>query len=240
MTAVSDRFSRRRLLARLVRYRVQLLVVLGLGVTGAVVWLVYFSAVLGVHRIEVEGNTLLSSEQVEQAAGVELGSALAGLDVDEVADRVAALAPVASVEVERRWPRGLSIVVTERQAVAVVREGETLSGMDAEGVLFRRFEQVVQRLPLVDADQLDPAGRDDALAEVATAVAALEPAVARRVDHVEVASRDSIVLVLNGGDHVMWGSAEQSSLKGRVLTVLLEEEATRYDVSVPGQPTTQL
>jgi cell division protein FtsQ len=240
MTAGSDRFSRRRLLARLVRYRVQLLALLALCVTGAVVWLVYFSTVLGVHRIEVEGNTLLSSEQVERAAGVELGSALAGLDVDQVADRVAALAPVASVEVQRRWPRGLSIVVTERQAVAVVREGGTLSGMDADGVVFRRFDDVVQRLPLVDADQLDPAGRDDALAEVATAVAALEPAVARRVDHVEVASRDSIVLVLNGGDLVMWGSAEQSSLKGRVLTVLLEEEATRYDVSVPGQPTTRL
>jgi len=239
MTAGGDRFSRRRLRARLVRYRVQLLLVLGLGVAGAVVWLLYFSDVLGVHRIEVEGNTLLSSEQVEDAAGVELGSALAGLDVDEVAERVAALAPVASVEVERRWPRGLSIVVTERRAVAVVREGGTLSGMDGDGVLFRSFDEAVRRLPLVDAEQLDPAGRDDALAEVATAVAALEPAVARRVDHVEVASRDSIVLVLTGGDRVMWGSAEQSSLKGRVLTVLLEEEATRYDVSVPGQPTTR-
>jgi cell division protein FtsQ len=218
---------------------VHLLVLLAVGVAIAVVWIVYFSAVLGVHRIEVEGNALLSSEQVEQAAGVELGSALAGLDVDEVAGRVAALAAVASVEVERKWPRGLTIVVTERRAVAVVREGGTLSGMDADGVLFRSFDEVVERLPLVDAEQLAPAGRDDALAEVATAVAALEPVVARRVDHVEVASRDSIVLVLNGGDRVMWGSAEQSLLKGRVLTVLLDEEATGYDVSVPAQPTTR-
>jgi cell division protein FtsQ len=239
MTAGGDRFSRRRLRARLVRYRVQLLVLLGLGVAGAVVWLVYFSTVLGVHRVEVEGNSLLSADQVEQAAGVELGSALAGVDIDAVAERVAALPPVASVEVERRWPRGLAIVVTERRAVAVVQEGGALSGMDAEGVLFRSFDDEVERLPLVDAEQLDPAGRDDALAEVATAVAALEPVVARRVDHVEVASRDSIVLVLNGGDRVMWGSAEQSSLKGRVLTVLLDEEATRYDVSVPAQPTTR-
>jgi hypothetical protein len=75
MTAGGDRFFRRRLRARLVRYRVQLLVLLGLGVTGAVVWLVYFSTVLGVHRVEVEGNSLLSADQVEQAAGVELGSA---------------------------------------------------------------------------------------------------------------------------------------------------------------------
>lgn len=242
MSTARDPFRRRRLWGRIGRYRVQLLALLGLGAAGALVWLVYFSSVLGVHHVAVDGTSLLDSEQVRAAAGVAPGEALASLDLEEVGDRVAALDPVAAVEVERSWPRGLSIVVTEREPVAVVRRGGVLSGMDAGGVLFRTYDRKPRGLPLVDAEALEAleaAGRDDALAEVATAVAALEPAVARRVDHVEVASRDAIVLVLDGGDRVTWGSAEDSDLKGQVLAVLLEEEASGYDVSVPGQPTTR-
>lgn len=239
MTPGSDRFSRRRLWARVLRYRVHLLALLGLGVVGALVWVVYFSALLGVHRVEVEGTSLLTSEQVREAADVTTGAALAAVDVDAVAARVAELTPVAGVEVERQWPRGLSIVVTERRAVAVVRQGGVLSGMDGEGVLFRTFDKATGRLPLVDAEELDAPGRDDALAEVAEALSSLAPAVARKVDHVEVASRDSIVLVLEDDDRVTWGSAEDSDLKGRVLTVLLKQEASTYNVSVPDQPTTR-
>ncbi len=35
------------------------------------------------------------------------------------------------------------------------------------------------------------------------------------------------------------GSAEESAEKAAVLAVLLSEEATVYDVSVPGRPTTR-
>jgi cell division protein FtsQ len=239
MTPGRDRFHRRRLWGRLTRYRLQLLVVLGLGSVATLVWVVYFSAVLGVHRVEVAGTHLLTRTQVQEAAAVPAGTALASVDLEEVAHRVAALAPVADVQVERLWPRGLSIVVTERRAVAVVRQGGVLSGMDADGVLFRTYHERPGRLPLVDAEALAATGSDDALAEVATALAALDSTVARRVDHVEVASRDAIVLVLGDGDRVTWGSAEQSELKGHVLTVLLEQDASGYDVSVPARPTTR-
>ena len=239
MTSGRDPFYRRRLLGRLSRYRVQLLVLLGLVVGAALVWVVYFSAVLGVHRVEVDGTTLLTAQQVEAAAAVPAGTALASIDLGEVAERVRSLDPVADVRVERLWPRGLSIVVTERRSVAVVRQAGVLSGMDSEGVLFRTYDAAPDHLPLVDAEDLDATGRDEALAEVATALAALDADVASRVDHVEVASRDAIVLVLGGGDRVTWGSAEESELKGQVLTALLEQKASAYDVSVPGQPTTQ-
>lgn len=239
MKSVQDRFYRRRLWARVTRYRLQLLALLVVAGVAALVWVVYFSAMLGVHRVEVAGTNLLNPKQVQAAAAIPPGAALASIDLEEVADRVAALTPVADVQVERRWPRGLSIAVTERRAVAVVRQRGKVSGMDAEGVLFRTYERAPRGLPMVDAEELARAGSDDALAEAATALAALEPSVAARVDHVEVASRDAIVLVLADGDRVTWGSAEQSELKGEVLTVLLKEEASSYDVSVPAQPTTR-
>jgi cell division protein FtsQ len=50
---------------------------------------------------------------------------------------------------------------------------------------------------------------------------------------VEAASPDDISLVLSRGRTVVWGSAEQSARKARVLALLLRRHATRYDVSVP-------
>ncbi len=49
---------------------------------------------------------------------------------------------------------------------------------------------------------------------------------------------DQITLVLRDGRQVLWGSAEESDAKARVLVALLKEPAASYDVSVPGQPTT--
>ena len=44
--------------------------------------------------------------------------------------------------------------------------------------------------------------------------------------------------MLRDGRQVVWGSAEDSAAKAEVLVALLKEPAKRYDVSVPGQPTT--
>ena len=69
-------------------------------------------------------------------------------------------------------------------------------------------------------------------------MSALPPALSRRVEHLEVETVDQITLVLRDGRQVVWGSAEDSEAKAEVLVALLKEPARRYDVSVPGQPTT--
>jgi cell division protein FtsQ len=97
----------------------------------------------------------------------------------------------------------------------------------------------VQSDELPDAEPGDgDASRDDALREVARVVEALPRAIARRVEHVELASLDSIALVLSDGSQVRWGSADESDLKADVLTTLMSVPAMTYDVSVPGLPTT--
>jgi len=220
------------------RYKPQIALVLGVGVLVGAAWLVYLSSVFGVRAVQVEGTDLLSIQEVRDAANVPPGTALASLDTDEVAERVRALAPVASVEVSRDWPRQVRIVVEERQPVAAVRQGDRISGMDAEGVLFRTYPRVPERLPLVDAEDLEDLGQNAALREVASAVASLAPQIARRVTLVEVVSRDDITLVLDNDDRVAWGSAEDSDRKAEVLAALLDQPASVYDVSVPAQPTT--
>ena len=80
-----------------------------------------------------------------------------------------------------------------------------------------------------------------ALEEAAAVVASLDEAVTKRVDHIEVETADQILLQLQDGREVTWGSAEQSDDKAEVLLNLLEArpQAQVYDVSVPSLPTTR-
>lgn len=234
---VSGTFSRRRVVGRF--GRVQILVLLTILMIGFGGWVVYGSSWLGVRSVRVEGTSYLSPDEVERVADVPDGTPLARVDLDAVEHRVADLPAVAEVDVSRDWPSGVRIEVRERVAVAVVRQDGDYQALDAEGVLFRAYRRQPDGLPLIRADELDGRGSTDALREAASVVGALDPSIARRVDHVEVASMDAIELVLSSGDEVRWGSAAQSDLKARVLATLLEVDASVYDVSVPEQPTTR-
>jgi cell division protein FtsQ len=230
------RFTRRQWARRWLAWRRIVVGVLLLGLVGAGTWLVFFSSVLAVAGVQVEGTKLVSPSAVRRAAAVPLGSPLATADLDAVTARVQRLVAVKSVDVSRAWPDQVRIDVTERRAVAVVepRDGSgQLRGIDATGVDFRGYRTRPKGLPVLRGD----AGTDtDALAEAATVAGSLPPALAAKVAYVEVRTVDHISLELRSGPTVLWGSAADSVNKARVLGVLLGQHARYYDVSVPGQP----
>lgn len=229
------RFARRQWARRWLSLRYVLVALVVVALVAASIHLVLFSARLQVARVEVVGNHLLSDAQVRERADVPLGEQLALVDLDRAAARVGSMAEVRSVDVTRSWPDGVRIEVVERTAVAVVEIAGRLRGLDNDGVVFREFRTAPRGMPRIrpGAD----AGTD-ALKEAATVVSALPEDLSTRVDHVEVATVDQITLVLRDGRQVMWGSAEESALKAEVIDPLLAaQEASVYDVSVPGNPT---
>ncbi|WP_104107355.1 FtsQ-type POTRA domain-containing protein [Nocardioides sp. 616] len=230
------RFARRQRLRRWQVWRRVLVAVLVLVLIGTGVWLAYFSSVLAVAGVSVQGADQVSAAQVRQAAAVPADTPLLRVDLNSVRRRVEGLAPVRSARVTRQWPDEILVSVQERAAVAVVDLGGSWRGMDSEGVVFREYDQAPATLPRVRV--VGDAGRD-ALREAAQVVSALPEDLASRVDHVDVQTVDQISLVLRDGRVVVWGSAEQSDDKASVLAALLKSrEARRYDVSVPGQPVT--
>lgn len=236
---MSDRFTRRRLISRLSRLRPLLI---GLGIFAVLAfagWVVFFSTWLAVRAVEVVGAEHVGTERLRQVAAVELGTPLARLDVTAVETRLEQLPAIATAEVERSLPHNLTIHVTESEPVAALLDNGSYHAVNADGELFRRLPRSPQRLPVVSAGELGGAGRAEALAEVAQVVSSLDRGIAAKVDHVEVASIDSIVLALRNGDEVQWGSAASSERKAAVLTALLEIDAAVYDVRVPEQPTTR-
>ncbi|MGZ5417923.1 MAG: cell division protein FtsQ/DivIB [Nocardioides sp.] len=227
------RFARRQWARRWLAWRVVLAVVAVLAAVASVVWLVFFSSVLAVKGVQVEGAAVLDPRDVRRVAAVPTGSPLAGVDLDEVAERVEALAPVLDVDVSRAWPSRIRIDVTERVAVAVVDQGGVLHGVDEEGVMFRRYPSRPPSLPLL---RIGAATQADALAEAARVLESLPRDIASRVEYVAVSTVDTISLRLRSGQTVQWGSADESGHKAEVLAVLLEQKASLYDVTVPGQP----
>ncbi|HEY3531288.1 MAG TPA: FtsQ-type POTRA domain-containing protein [Nocardioides sp.] len=229
------RFVRRQWLRRWLVWRYVIGSVLLVVLSVAGVWLVFFSSTLTVKHVDVQGESLLSQEQVLAAAKVPVGAHLAELDLGAIRTRVAGLAPVKHVDVSRDWPDGVLIKVTERRPVAVVQIGGRYQAMDADGVLFRTYPRPPAHMPRV----VSPATiSSDALAEAARVIAALPPGLAARVDHAGVRSLDQVTLTMRSGATVLWGSDAQSALKAEVLVRLLAHPARTYDVSVPGQPVT--
>lgn len=229
------RFARRQWRRRWLAWRYLVVLVVFIALAAGVIYALRFSSLLAVNGVEVSGTQTLTSQRVRTAARVPMGKPLIEVDLDAIHRRVAALAPVASVDVTRKWPDEISIRISERVPVAVVSIAGHLHALDKDGVVFLTASQVPKGLPEIAT----PEGTSQsALREAASVVSSLDPEVAKLVDHVEVKTVDQISLALKGGRTVIWGSAADSTTKATVLKALLKQKAQTYDVSVPGQPTT--
>ncbi|MEU2514952.1 cell division protein FtsQ/DivIB [Streptomyces syringium] len=207
-------------------------------------WALYGSSWLRVTHVEVSGTAVLTSGEVRREADVPFGDPLASVDTDAIADRLRDRLPrIESVAVERSWPRGISLKVTERQPKAVLEKGGKFIEIDGTGVRFATVDQAPKGVPRLAMTAEDSAGTrrfgPERLEREAVRVAVdLPPAVRRDTLAIRVRSYDSITLELTGGRTVVWGSGERGDAKARTLTALLKAArgADHFDVSAPGAP----
>ncbi|MGI8458665.1 MAG: cell division protein FtsQ/DivIB [Propionibacteriaceae bacterium] len=227
--------QRRRRTRRRLAMRV-LIGVLGVALIGTAGWLVGFSAVLAADQVTVTGTQLVTVKTVTQTAAVPLGRPLARVDLDVIATRVKSLAPVKSVQVDRSWPHTVAITVTERTPAYVITGAAGYATLvDDQGVAFATVTERPADLVRASIPTDDPA----LLRSVAVVAQALPKPVRDKVDRIEASSPESIRLKLNGHREVIWGSADQSAVKGEVLAALIKKKAAVYDVSGPANPTTR-
>ena len=230
-------FRRRRRARWLRRLRPWLLLLVVLAVVATCCYAVFLSSWLAARQVRVTGLDRLARSQVVATARVPLGTPLARVDLGAVRTRVARIPSVRAVDVSRSWPHTVRIDVRERVPVAVIDRGHGLQALDRSGVTFGHYAHQPPGLPLVRSTA---GARADALAEAGRVAASLPASVLRRVDHLDVATVDSIELRLHDGRTVLWGSAAQSRAKSEVLAVLLRRHHVQLiDVSVPGRPTTR-
>lgn len=130
-----------------IRWRRMLIGLCAVGLLAGVMAL-YFSPLLRVERVEVVGASTFDPAEVARLASLE-GDSMLRLDLPAAGERVLFLPAVASVNMERRWPRTVRIQVTERQPWAVWQVGADSYVIDAEGVVMPQESQAPEGAPTI-------------------------------------------------------------------------------------------
>ncbi len=241
--AIRRNEGRRRL-----RWIVGVVAVVALLVGG---WALLHTGLFSADAIAVTGvHPQTTDAAIVGAAGLERHPPLISVDPGATAGRVESLPFIATARVERHWPDGVTVSVTERVPTATMAgPGTSWSVLDGSG---RTLEVVAARPPgLLELVEGTPTG---ALApapvggtlkgDVAgglTVVRTLPKAFSAQVVSVTVAPDGTITLALNSGIHVLLGTGTELAAKYEDVAAIIAHAslrgATTIDVSVPGSPT---
>lgn len=194
----------------------------------AVVWLLVGSSAFAVKDITITGAKRLTTLEVQAALAVAPGTPLAKVDTDAAASRVRGLAPVASVQVERDWPRGLQVTVVERVAIVAVPQPQGVQLMDSTGTGFATVPRIPRGVVMLTTSS--PAATKAAIAVLRS----LPPAIKMQLASVRATTPEQVTLLLSRNRQVLWGGAVDNATKAQATLALLKMPGTVFDVSAPG------
>ncbi|MBB3052684.1 cell division protein FtsQ [Prauserella isguenensis] len=221
--------SRARALRRRWIAVLSVLTVLGLA------YVLLFTSLLGVRSVEVTGNRDVGADRVREVAEVPERRAMLRVDTDAIAERVADIPGVATVDVSRSWPSTIEIAVTERTPAGVYDTGPKLYLVDAGGVVYKEISKRPQGLPEFRLSEVG--ARNPETRAVVSVRKALPRQLRDKVTEWRADSPGSVEFTLRSGKTVRWGDASGSDRKAKVLGALMTRKGKVYDVSSPELPT---
>lgn len=233
---LAERTDARRRRTRLRRALVAAVAVVAVAVTYLLLWSPVLALAEGDVRIEGTAD-VVDPGAVARLVDAETGVPLARIRTGHLEAAIERLRGVKDVEVTRAWPTGLAVAIVPRVPVAAVPVEGGYTVLDADGVEVMRGPAVPPGLPVVGIE-IDPT-TERALDAVLTVLGGLPPGLLGEVTAAGAESADAVRLVLSDRSTVVWGSAESSALKLRVLEVLRQRPASVYDVSAPTMPVTR-
>jgi cell division protein FtsQ len=214
--------------------------VLALGIAA---WVVVTSAFFDIHKIDVRGNRRLSDGEVARLSGARIGSNLLTLPLGNVRRSLLRSPWIASAEAVRSLPSTLVLRVTERSAVAWVRDPSGYAALAGDGVVVERGTESPDGLvSLGSTGSSTPVGRRVRGLEAQLRVtASLDPVFRRTVEEATVDGKE-VELLLAGGTKVLYGEAESLKAKNAALSSMLryarknQIEVEYLDVRSPTAP----
>jgi len=223
------RQSRRR------RLTATLLVVGVLSLIGGVAT-VALSPLMALSSIQVLGTERLEASEVAAALDEHRGTPLAVISDADVRADLEQFALIRSFSTEIVPPDTLIVRIVERAPLGVVPRGSAFDIVDAAGVVLESVSERPAGVARIDVETVAP--DDPAFRSVAEVLVALPSRLRQAVSAISATTRDDVRFTLDVGNHaVVWGSAERSEYKARVLSAALAatDQSVRweYDVSAP-------
>ncbi|MFO1512455.1 MAG: FtsQ-type POTRA domain-containing protein [Verrucomicrobiota bacterium] len=127
--------------------------------------LVYENQAFAIQEVEVQSNGVISADQLRRWANVKTGENLLALDLARVKRDLEMVPMIATVSLERILPRTLCIRVTEREAVAQIRQLRmgnnpppqwVVYHVDAAGFVMLPVDPRQRTVPVVQTDDALP------------------------------------------------------------------------------------
>ncbi|WP_068278214.1 cell division protein FtsQ/DivIB [Aldersonia kunmingensis] len=197
----------------------------------AVVW---FTPLMSVRTVQVDGLSAIPEEQVLTALAVPQGERLMGVDTGAAAQRVAQLPRVAQARVQREYPSTVRVTVDERIAVVFYDSPQGTHLVDVDGVDFA----IEPPPPGVPRLKVATPGSDDPTTRAALKVlATIPPGLRAQTGEIAAKSISDIRLTLLDDRVIVWGSAENADRKAAIALPLLTQPGQTYDISSPDLPT---
>ena len=218
-------------------------VLVALAALAAFALVVFYSPLLAVRDITIEGTDRIPESEVRQALEPLQGVPLTRIDDERVRELVGEDIMVREVRAEAHPPHELVVSVTERGPVATVKEGDQFVLVDNDGVAVGSVDSAEEaEVPQVDGGLAAVQG--DSFGELVRVLQALPQPLLEQMQKAEADSDSDLRLKMRDGSTVVWGTSEDSEFKAEVLTSLTEALGDQgggltYDVSSPEYPVTR-
>ncbi|WP_092553803.1 FtsQ-type POTRA domain-containing protein [Herbiconiux ginsengi] len=204
-----------------------------------VVLLAAYSPLLAVRTVAVEGLSRLDPATVTTALDDQLGRPLALVDYGAIERDLAQFSYIESYSVEARPPDTLAVRIVERRPVAQLQTDAGFNLIDAAGVTVQQSPERIAGFPVLDLTGTEIGS--PGFRAAAAVLMSLPDALITQVDRISGTTPDSVTMVFTGaGQRVVWGDAEDSDLKARILERLIATQdpslPVEYDVSSPQSP----
>lgn len=232
-----ERDEMRRFTAHLRRRRITVFAILGSIVALAIfVGVGVFSPLMALESVQVNGTHRVDGAAIERDLANQIGRPLPLVDTNLVRQSLAKQPLVKSYSIQSIPPHTLVVNVVERSPIAYLVTSHGYSLVDPAGVSIEVTPTKVRDFPIIGV-----AGGSPTSAGFPAAVSVLEAlpdSVRAIITEVQAESTDNVVLLMQGSSaKIVWGSAEQSTLKSTVLAALMRKYPPRsnsvYDVSSP-------
>ena len=205
---------------------------------GALLAVAVYSPLLALRTITIEGTSRLSAAEIHDAVDGQLDTPLALIDFSRITKELGRFPLIRSYVTEAVPPNTLIIHVVERQPIGQLAVGSGFTLVDPAGITVETSTERTAGVPLIETGGQSTGST--AFSAAVEVLVALPPSMLEKLDTITAASTDNVHLTLVGnGAQIIWGSAENSAYKARVLEAALANfpKFSEYNVSAPGQLT---
>lgn len=219
--------------------RLWITVAASLGLLVVLVLVAVFSPLLAVQKIEIVGNSKVSSKDLARDLEFLKGVPLPQISNEVIVAKLSKYQLIDSVSAVSLPPSTLRVVVVERKALVRLSINGVDYLYDAVGVQLGRANSS-DKLPTIYSAG-DPKS-SESFKQSIDVLLGVPVALLPKIGGIQALSKDNVTLFLRSWNQkVLWGDDSNRALKAKVLMALLEHYDGKYgltfDVSSPNNPT---